>query len=98
VRENPETLPKMLPGVVCAQWKKCGKARCRCARGQLHGPYFAHFWRENGRLRKAYVRQDNVKDVRQRCLARRQARAHWQAAMQELRDMAAFLKGLEQQP
>jgi hypothetical protein len=92
--KSAETLLQTLAGVVCPQWKKCGKPGCRCSRGQLHA-YFARFWRENGRLRKAYVRKDNVEDVRRRCLARRRARAEWQAATQELREMAAFLKGLE---
>jgi hypothetical protein len=93
--ESTETLPKTLPGTVCAQWKRCGKAGCRCARGQLHGPYFARFWRENGRLRKAYVRKGDVEDVRGRCVARRQSLSACRAAMQDLREMAAFLKELE---
>ena len=50
-----EALPKTLPGVVCQQWVRCGRPGCRCARGQLHGPYAYHFARENGRLRKRYV-------------------------------------------
>jgi hypothetical protein len=93
--ENAETLPKTLLGVVCAQWRKCGKAGCRCARGDLHGPYFARFWRQGGRLRKAYVRKADVEDVRGRCLARRQERAEWLEHMQQVREMASFLKDLE---
>jgi hypothetical protein len=90
-----EIVTQDAPGAVCVQWKRCGKAGCRCARGQLHGPYFARFWRENGRLRKAYISKEQVADVRRRCLARRQAHVGWQAAMQEWRELAAFLKGLE---
>lgn len=93
--ENAETLPKTLPGVVCAQWRKCGKAGCRCARGDLHGPYFARFWRQGGRLRKAYVRKADVEDVRGRCLARRQAQVEWLAAMRQVREMASLLKDME---
>jgi len=73
--ESAETLPKTLPGVVCAQWRKCGKAGCRCARGTPHGPYFYRFWRHNGRLYKAYVRKTDVEDVRGRCQARPMALA-----------------------
>ena len=95
ITESAETLPKTLPGVVCAQWRKCGKAGCRCARGELHGPYFARFWRQGGRLRKAYVRKADVDDVRGRCQARRQERAECLGAMQQIREMASFLKDLE---
>lgn len=93
--ESVETLPKTLPGVVCAQWRKCGKPGCRCARGDLHGPYFARFWRQDGRLRKTYVRKADVEDVRGRCQARRQAQAECVAAMNQVREMLSFLKGLE---
>jgi hypothetical protein len=93
--ESAETLPKTLPGVVCAQWRKCGKAGCRCARGELHGPYFARFWRQGGHLRKSYVRKRDLDDVRQGCLARRQARQECQVAMQKIRELTALLKEVE---
>jgi hypothetical protein len=66
-------LPKTpLPGVVLAQRVRCGKSSCRCARGTLHGPYFFRFWREDGRLRKSYVKPAELEQVRARCEARRQ--------------------------
>gem|GEM_PF-5077998 len=34
---------------------RCGKKGCRCREGMLHGPYTYKYWREDGRLRKAYV-------------------------------------------
>lgn len=34
---------------------RCGKAACACREGRLHGPYVYKYWREGGRLRKAYV-------------------------------------------
>lgn len=34
---------------------KCGKKTCRCAAGELHGPYTYKYWKEDGKLRKAYV-------------------------------------------
>ena len=60
--ENGGTLPKK--GAVCVQWKRCGHRSCRCARGQLHGPYYCLFWREDGRRRKRYVRQADVEATR----------------------------------
>lgn len=34
---------------------KCGKKSCRCARGELHGPYWYAYYRENGRMRCEYI-------------------------------------------
>jgi hypothetical protein len=34
---------------------RCGKEGCRCARGELHGPYVYRYWREGGKMRSAYV-------------------------------------------
>jgi hypothetical protein len=82
-----EPLPKMLDGAVCRQWVRCGRPNCRCARGQLHGPYSYHFARENGRLRKRYVRQAEVEGVRAACQARQRQRrelADWRECSEQL--------------
>lgn len=50
---------------VCAQYVKCGKSNCKCALGQPHGPYFAAFWKENGRIRKRYIRLADVEQMRE---------------------------------
>jgi hypothetical protein len=84
-----EPLPKMLPGVVCQQWVRCGRPNCRCACGQLHGPYFYHFVRENGRLRKRYVRLADAEGVRAACEARQRQRrelADWRACCRQIAD------------
>lgn len=66
--QNP--LPKIepLPGTVQLQRVNCGKPNCRCATGKLHAAYY-RFWRERGRLRKAYVRRSDVEQVRAACAA-----------------------------
>jgi hypothetical protein len=94
-----ETLPKMdpLPGVVCVQWRRCGSPNCRCARGQLHGPYSYRFWRERGRLKKAYVRPADVEEVRSRCQARRQTRASVTAGWEQWRTLVAQIREVERQ-
>ena len=48
--------PASLPGSLHARYVRCGKPRCRCAGGDLHGPYFRHVWREDGRTVRRYVR------------------------------------------
>jgi hypothetical protein len=82
-------LPKTLPGVVCQQWVRCGRPNCRCARGELHGPYCYHFARQNGRLRKRYVRPADVEGVRGACQARQRQRrelAEWQECCRQMAD------------
>jgi hypothetical protein len=38
------------------QYRTCGKASCRaCRAGRQHGPYWYAFWREQRRLRSAYI-------------------------------------------
>jgi hypothetical protein len=37
------------------EFRRCGKPSCRCARGELHGPYVVAYYREGKRLRKRYV-------------------------------------------
>ncbi len=66
--QNP--LPKK--GAVCVQWVRCCQPGCRCSRGELHGPYYYLFWREDGRLRKRYVRVADVAAVIAGCQARRE--------------------------
>jgi hypothetical protein len=34
---------------------KCGKLTCRCAAGQLHGPYWYAYQRQTGRVKSWYV-------------------------------------------
>jgi hypothetical protein len=35
---------------------KCGKAKCKCASGELHGPYWYHYsYKPGGGQRKRYI-------------------------------------------
>src|SRR5690242_3392708 len=52
-----------LPGSLHTAFVRCGKPTCRCARGQLHGPYWRHQWREGRHIRRRYVRQADVPRV-----------------------------------
>jgi hypothetical protein len=91
-----EVLPKILPGVVCQQWVRWGRPNCRCARGELHGPYPYHFARQQGRLRKRYVKPAEVEEVRAACQARQRQRremAQWQQCLEQ---WAATLREVEQ--
>jgi hypothetical protein len=62
-----------LPGAVCQQRVRCGKPNCRCSRGELHVAFY-RFWREGGRLRKAYVRRIDLETTRAACAKWREQR------------------------
>lgn len=66
----PKTIPDRLPGTVLPQYVRCGKPNCKCACGELHGPYWYRFWHEYGhKLRKQYVRKADLEAVRTACAA-----------------------------
>lgn len=72
-KDSQETLVKTgLPGTVCARLVRCGRHNCRCAAGELHGPYHYRYWREAGRLRCQYVPKMDVASVSAACQRRRQ--------------------------
>jgi hypothetical protein len=55
-------LPKnLLSGSVHMEFKRCGKPRCRCSQGLLHGPYVYRHWRNDHRQHKAYVPISNLR-------------------------------------
>jgi hypothetical protein len=65
-------LPKKLPKyTVCAQMVRCGKSTCKCANGELHGPYYYSFSRRNGSLKKRYIKTGDVDRMRARYCSRR---------------------------
>jgi hypothetical protein len=37
------------------QGVRCGKERCKCASGELHGPYWYAYWSVQGKTRSQYV-------------------------------------------
>lgn len=96
--KNEKPLPKTLPGAVCAQMVRCGKPTCKCARGELHGPYFYRFVWQRGRLRKVYVRRDEVEQTRQACETNRaearKRRMQRKLDRQNLRSLLASLTDL----
>ena len=93
--ERSKTLPKTLPGAVCAQWVRCGRPNCKCARGELHGPYYYRFWREGGRLHKKYIKREDLDAVKKACERRRHERRELARAMQEYRRIVTMIRRVE---
>jgi hypothetical protein len=90
VPKSPAVEP--LPGSLHAAWVRCGKAGCRCAWGELHGPYWRRQWRERGRTRRAYVKQADVEQVLAGLAAWRESHPPARALRQELVELRRLMR------
>jgi uncharacterized protein DUF6788 len=95
--KEAQTLPKQLPGTVHVQMVKCGRSSCGCmkAGGRKHGPYLYWFHREDGYLRKQYLRAADVDPIRDACEARREAQRAVKKSWAQWREQLAQLRKLE---
>lgn len=96
-----ESLPKTVAApayrfAVCAQYVKCGKTNCRCASGQSHGPYYAAFWKEKGRIRKRYIRLADVEQMRELSEQPRQLLRDISKCGGYVRELRALVRGYEE--
>ena len=94
-------LPKTTPGTVHAQYVRCGKPNCRCAHSELHGPYYYHFVRTGGKLKKRYLKAWEIEQFQAACAARQQSekqrRARDSELWRQLRVLQAELRELHSQ-
>jgi hypothetical protein len=49
---------------------RCGKEKCKCARGKLHGPYWYSYTRAKDRVTSQYVGKNLPKDVQKELKSR----------------------------
>ena len=64
-RQLPD-IEATLRGALQRQMRQCGKAGCRCADGELHGPYLYLAVRTGARSRLLYVPAEVVDEVARR--------------------------------
>jgi hypothetical protein len=60
---------ELLRGWVEARYKRCGKLNCKCAKGELHGPYYLRRCKRGGKRHAKYVKKDELLVTFQGCLA-----------------------------
>lgn len=68
-----------LPGTVHAQYRKRGD--------RVYGPYWFRFWREGGKLRKVYVRKDELEGIRTLCHSRQNRHRERARGLRNLRGL-----------
>ena len=89
----------MLPKIaaICPQYRKCGKAGCKCNTGALHGPYFFYFYREDGKLKKTYIRKADAAQLWKSYYQGRLIRKHRTAERREFTELCRELRRLDRQ-
>jgi Family of unknown function (DUF6788) len=99
-QEGRTKMDRPLPqiGTVHVQYRRCGRPNCRCRRGHPH-PGFYWLWRQDGRLRKRYLRSEDVEAARAACAERRRRERARREALREARELwrtlAAVLREAE---
>ena len=48
---------KMLKGSVVKKYKACGKAGCKCTKGELHGPFYYLTYKAEKKTKMIFLRQ-----------------------------------------
>lgn len=92
--DDPDITERGLPGCVITEYKRCGRARCRCTRGQLHGPYYYWYGRILGLTWKRYIKRDEAGRIVALCQLRREkhvSREKLRAAIRFLKDRWRYL-------
>jgi hypothetical protein len=80
----------LIPGHVERRRVRCGKANCRCARGQFHAAHY-HVWKSGGVRYQRFVRRADVPAMLAACDEYRRLQAQLRAGRAEFkRTLAAF--------
>ena len=100
--EPEASAPLLLQGTVCTQYTRCSKPECHCRDGERHGPYYYRVWRDNGRVRKAYVKREDLAAVQAACalyhqLAQKTTKQKGGAVPPQEKTTAARAKGRRKQ-
>jgi hypothetical protein len=53
----------MVSGSLYSTYKKCGNKKCRCARGELHGPFYYLSKKVDGKTSLAFVKKKDKAEI-----------------------------------
>ena len=71
---------------------RCGKANCKCSKGDLHGPYYLRRWRTGGRKCTEYVKKGDVLQTKAAILVRKQEEAELKDLIRNLHGASALIR------
>lgn len=92
--KSSESTSKIEPleGYLEAQMVRCGKANCKCSKGELHGPYYIRRWERRGRKCSKYVKKGELSSVMAGISARKQQREEMKSLIRNLNESSALLR------
>ena len=65
LEKNNMNMGPMVEGSLITHYKPCGNKRCKCARGELHGPYWYLSTQKERKTRLKYIPKQKLKRVSQ---------------------------------
>lgn len=90
--EENTTKIEPIPGFLEARYVTCGKPNCKCAKGELHGPYFCRRWVADGGRCSKYVRKRDIAEVKEGISAFKQERKSRRRQHGQGNDLLRLLK------
>ena len=83
-----ETTTKIEPlrGGLEARFIRCGRSNCKCAKGELHGPYYLRRWQRGGKRRSKYVKKGEVSATFAACLAYKRDRQETRELIRQINE------------
>ena len=55
----------MIQGSLLKRYLPCGKAGCKCKRGEKHGPFYYLTYQEGGKMRTLYVPKGRLPEIKE---------------------------------
>jgi porphobilinogen deaminase len=84
--EKTTTKIEPLRGWVDARFVRCGRSNCKCAKGELHGPYYVRRWERGGKRRSKYVKKGELSATFAACLAYKRNKQETRELIREINE------------
>ncbi len=84
--EKMDTKIEPLRGSVFKVMKRCGKPNCKCAKWELHGPYYIRRWWRRGKRLSAYVKKSQLSATIEACSEYKRDRKETRALIKGMND------------
>jgi hypothetical protein len=93
-KKSEKLPPKILSGkgTLEVRYVKCGRSNCKCAKGELHGPYTYVRTYRSGKRRRVYVKSNNVSELKEARSEHKENRDRSQDLLQLIRKLNRHMK------